>query len=280
MNITIIGCGYVGTAVSNHWHHNSEHILTATTTTPDRLSEIGAIANHSVILDSSDVEALRDVLQDQEAIFLSIAPKGNQQVDEDGYELTYRQTAKNLATVLPQISTIKQVIYTGSCSVYGNAEGAWVDETTAITPSDRYGEILYETEQILQSLSHADLQVCIFRLGAIYGKGRDIKPRFEKLAGTTRAGSGEHFTNWIHLEDIISATIFSLKHRLNGVYNLVDDNPITARELTDQICQQYGFATVKWDISQPRGRSNNRRVSNQKLKQAGYKLLHPTINIK
>lgn len=279
MKITIIGCGYVGMAIARYWRNTSNYQLTGTTTTPTRLEEISAIAHRSVVLNGADLDALRQVVQDQDVIVLSMAPTGNQQVEAEHYEQTYVQTCKNLVAVLPQAPTVKQIIYTSSCAVYGNAHGDWVDESTTIAPENRHGDVLHEAEQVLMSAMHPDLRICIFRMGAIYGPGRELKPRFEKLAGTTRPGTGEHFTNWIHLEDIVAATAFALDRQLHGIYNLVGDTPITARDLMDRVCQHYGLPRIEWDASLPRGRSNNRRVSNQKLQQQGYQLIHPEIEI-
>ncbi|MGG6298331.1 SDR family oxidoreductase [Leptolyngbya sp. AN02str] len=283
MNITIIGCGYVGTAIARYWHQASEHQLTVTTTTTDRLEELGAIAQRSVVLQGADASALHTVLQHQEVVVVTVAPTGNQQVDADGYEQTYLGTCKNLVAVLPQVPTVRQVIYTSSCSVYGDAHGNWVDETTPITPDNRHSEILYEAEQILLSGAKAhlrpDVRICIFRMGAIYGPGRDIKHRFAKLAGTTRPGTGEHFTNWTHVDDIVAAVEFARDRQLHGIYNLVGDTPVTAHELMDRVCEQSGLPAVQWDPTVPRSRSNNRRVSNQKLQQQGYHFLHPALEI-
>jgi nucleoside-diphosphate-sugar epimerase len=279
MKITILGCGYVGMAIANYWRSHSNHILTATTTTPERLAELGEIAHHSVLLKGFDAVALHRVIQDQEAIVVSIAPRGNQQVDAEQYEQTYLQTANNLAATIPKLSALRQIIYTGSCAVYGNAHGAWVDETTAVSLNNHHSEILYKVEQTLLSVSSPSLQVCVFRMGAIYGPGREIKPRFESLAGTARPGNGEHFTNWIHLDDIVAAITFALNHQLQGIYNLVNDTPITAHKLFQQVCQKYNLPPIMWDPSLPRSRTNDRRVLNQKLKQQGFSFLHPEIEI-
>jgi len=59
---------------------------------------------------------------------------------------------------------------------------------------------------------------------------REFKKRLSGLAGTTRPGTGNHFTNWIHLDDIVSASELALARQLEGVYNVVNDVPITARE--------------------------------------------------
>jgi len=59
----------------------------------------------------------------------------------------------------------------------------------------------------------------------------------------------------------------------------VNDVPITARELFKQLCDRYGLPEVEWDGSDTTERSNNRRISNQKLKGEGYQIIHPEVEI-
>ena len=84
-------------------------------------------------------------------------------------------TANNLVLALKHFPNVKQLIYTSSCAVYGNSNGAWVSEVSPVAPANRHGEILHETEQVLLSASSQDLKVCIFRLGAIYGPDRSSR---------------------------------------------------------------------------------------------------------
>ncbi|WP_445172584.1 SDR family oxidoreductase [Microcoleus sp.] len=278
MNAIIIGCGYVGSAVAQHWR-NLGHVITATTTTPDRIGELQKVANQAIVLKCCDEETLQTILQNQDVVFLSLAPTANQQVDSDMYEETYLHTANNLVLALKHLPNIKQLIYTSSSGVYGNSNGAWVSELSPVAPTDRHAEILHETEQVLLSASSPDLKVCIFRLAAIYGPDREFKKRLSQLAGTTRPGTGNQFTNWIHLDDIVSASELALARQLQGVYNVVNDVPITARELFKQLCDRYELPEVEWDGSDTTKRSNSRRISNQKLKAEGYQLLHPEVEI-
>lgn len=278
MNAIIIGCGYVGSVVAQHWQ-NLGHAIAATTTTPDRIGELQKVANQAIVLKRCDEETLQTILPNQDAVFLSVAPTANEQVDAEMYEETYLQTANNLVIALKDFPNVKQLIYTSSSAVYGNSNGAWVSEESPVAPANRHGEILHETEQVLLSASSPDLKVCIFRLGAIYGPDRELKKRFSKLAGTTRPGSGNHFTNWIHLDDIVSASEFALARQLQGIYNLVNDVPISACELFEQLCDRYELAEVKWDASDTKTPSNNRRISNQKLKAEGYQFIHPKVEV-
>ncbi len=278
MNAIIIGCGYVGSVVAQHWQ-NLGHAITVTTTTPDRIGELEKVANQAIVLERCDEETLQTILQNQDVVFLSVAPTANEPVDAKMYEQTYLHTANNLVLALKHFPNVKQLIYTSSCAVYGNSNGAWVSEVSPVAPANRHGEILHDTEQVLLSASSQDLKVCIFRLGAIYGPDRDLKKRFTKLAGTTRPGSGNHFTNWIHLDDIVSASEFALDRQLQGIYNLVNDVPIAARELFKQLCDRYELPEVEWDASDAKSPSNDRRISNQKLKAEGYQFIHPKVEV-
>ena len=269
MNVAILGCGYVGTAVAHYWRHQLGFCVTATTTTQERTKALASVAQRVLVIRGDDAEGLRSGVQNQDTVLLSVgAPNA------DSYEETYLQTAQALVKVLQQASTVRQLIYTGSYAVYGDQEGAWVDEAALVAPANPNGQILYDTEQVLLSASSETLDVCIFRLGGIYGPGRELVKILGRAAGTTRPGKGEDATNWIHLDDIVAAIEFARRQRLQGIYNLVDDAKLTSRELFDLVCQQHNLPPVSWASSQVKGRPYNARVSNQKLKAAGYQFIH------
>jgi nucleoside-diphosphate-sugar epimerase len=272
MNVTIIGCGYVGTAVARHWR-DLGRFVTATTTKNQRVAELEEVAQRVVVIKGDSETSLLSAIQNQEAVLLSVAPAGDKQVDAAGYEQTYLRTAENLVAALKQSPTVKQLIYTSSCFVYGNINGEWVNEESAISPANKQAEILRDTEQILLQAAGENLNVCILRLGGIYGQGREIRKRFN-VCGKTLPGSGDKFTSWVHLEDITGAVEFALAHRLQGIYNLVNDIPVKAGELFDRMCECQGLPSVEWNPSLPPLRPQNVRVSNQKLKAAGYKFAH------
>jgi nucleoside-diphosphate-sugar epimerase len=114
-------------------------------------------------------------------------------------------------------------------------------------------------------------------LGGIYGPGRELVKIFGHIAGTTRPGNGEDITNWVHKDDIVGAIEFARSHRLQGIYNLVDDSHLTSRELIDNVLTKYNLPNVIWDAANKSNRSYNTWVSNQKIKDAGYELIHPQI---
>ncbi|MDJ0775363.1 MAG: SDR family oxidoreductase [Mastigocoleus sp. MO_167.B18] len=272
MNFIIIGCGYVGYALAEHLQQKKTCVVTATTTTPEKISKLQKVAQKALVLKGEDIEGLKSALQNQDTVLLSIARIGN-----STYQETYLQTAKNLVRAVKDNPTVKQIIYTSSSSVYGNFGGNLVDEETQIQPTSESGKTLRETEQILLSASNEKLSICILRLAGIYGPNREIRKIYSRFAGKTLPGEGKEAANWIHLDDIVGAIDFASRHRLAEIYNVVDDANLTRYEVIEKVCAEHNLEKIKWDSSLKSSRSSNARVSNQKLKAAGYKLIHPQI---
>lgn len=274
MKVAIIGCGYVGKAIADYWRHELGFVVTATTTKPENVTTLEDYAQRVVVVKGHDSAGLQSALQDQEIVLLSVGAK-----NAEVYEETYLHTAQTLVSVLKQSPTVRQLIYTGSYAVYGDRDGAWVDESSPVAPTNANGQILAQTEQVLLSASSDNLKVCILRLGGIYGPGRELVKIFRRVAGTTRPGNGYDATNWVHLDDIVGAIELARSNRLQGIYNLVDDAHLTTRELLDRVCERHHLPQVIWDCSLKSVRPYNARVKNQKIKDAGYQFNHPQISV-
>ena len=77
--------------------------------------------------------------------------------------------------------------------------------------------------------------------------------------------------------DIVGAIEFARQHNLQGIYNLVDDAHLKSRELLETLLTKHNLAQVIWDYSVKSNRPYNAKVSNQKIKDAGYQLIHPQM---
>jgi hypothetical protein len=64
---------------------------------------------------------------------------------------------------------------------------------------------------------------------------------------------------------------------LQGIYNLVGDVSLSSSELLDRIFETHNLPKATWDTSVSSMRPYNARVSNQKIKAAGYQFVHPEI---
>jgi nucleoside-diphosphate-sugar epimerase len=172
--------------------------------------------------------------------------------------------------------------YLSTTGVYGDHQGAWVDEATPLTPSSTRGEYRVRAEA---QWTATGLPVHIFRLAGIYGPGRGP---FEKVRdGSARRiiQEGQVFSR-THVEDIAQVLMASIARPNPGAaYNVCDDDPAPPEDVLSYAAQLLGLPeppAVRFeeaDLS-PMARSfysESKRVSNDRIKdELGVTLLHPS----
>jgi nucleoside-diphosphate-sugar epimerase len=289
MRITIIGCGWLGMALAEHWR--ARHQLLLTTTRPQRLTELERLGGEARVVVGGDAQAMAGALEGAEAVVLTLSPVGDRQVDADAYAATYLDTCRTLVSLLDRLPRLRQIIYTSSCGVYGDAGGGWVDESTPVGPRDAHGDVLVEAESLLlqaegRGADCPPLGVAVLRLGALHGPGREVADRLARLAGSRRPGDGSTYSNWIHREDAVAAIDRVLEMGCGGILNVVDGHPVTVRELIDTVCAARGLEPVTWtgpaggpvDPSAASGEAPaNRRIRCDRLLGLGVELRHPHL---
>ena len=274
----ILGCGYVGKAVAKAWRHQG-HELWGTTTRHERLNELAEIVDSPVVCDSTDSSTSLEFTSNLDGILASFAPSKNSQVDISQYRETFIGGLELLIEALKRRTSESplHLVHLSSCGVYGNRQGALTNETDAIDARHPVNQVLARAEEMIQSVRSEKINVCVLRLGGIYGPGRDIPGMLLSAAGGIVQRNGQNVPCWIHLDDIVRGVNFAFEHNLNEVYNLVDDTQYTGQELTDRLCEQAGLPLAKWLTVDTSDRVLNARVSNAKLKQLGFTLTQPSM---
>jgi nucleoside-diphosphate-sugar epimerase len=176
--------------------------------------------------------------------------------------------------------------YLSTTGVYGNTDGAWVDETAATPALPGRSLARLKAEDAWRA---SGLPVQIFRLPAIYGPERT--PFRALQAGQSRLihKPGQVFSR-VHVEDIAGAVLHALAlpaAERPGLLNVADDCPCSSSEALSYAAHLLGcklpemerFANIEASMT-PMARSfwmENRRVSNRRLcRQLGYRLLYPS----
>jgi nucleoside-diphosphate-sugar epimerase len=274
----ILGCGYVGKAVAKDWRQQG-HELWGTTTSHERLNELAEFVDTPAVFNSADPHSNLAFASNLDGILVSFAPSRRSQVKIDQYRSTFLGGLELLINTLGQRSTNSplQLVYLSSCGVYGNRHGALTYETDEVDTLHPVNEVLIKAEEMIQHVRSEKINVCVLRLGGIYGPSRDIPGMLLSASGGIIQRNGQNVPCWIHLVDIIRGVNFAFKHNLNEVYNLVDDTQYTGQELTDRLCEQAGLPLAKWLTVDTSDRVLNARVSNYKLKQLGFTLTHPSM---
>lgn len=175
--------------------------------------------------------------------------------------------------------------YLSTTGVYGDHGGDWVDETTALTPSTRRGQLRVAAEAAWQQVERPSLNLHIFRLAGIYGPGRG--PFAKVRAGTARRiiKPGQVFSR-IHVEDIAQVLNASINRpRPGAIYNLCDDDPAPPQDVIAYAAELLGLPIPPeepWDSAKMTAMARSfyaesKRVRNDRIKdELGVSLLFPT----
>lgn len=170
--------------------------------------------------------------------------------------------------------------------VYGDRQGAWVDETSEPQPSSERGRRRLAAEDAWRAFgARSGKHVQVFRLAGIYGPGRSAIDNLR--AGTAKriVKPGQVF-NRIHVEDI-AAVLEAATERNEGhaIYNVADDEPAPPQDVVAYAAQLLGATPPPEIPFRDAGLSamarsfyaENKRVSNERMKAGlGITLRYPT----
>ena len=172
--------------------------------------------------------------------------------------------------------------YLSTTGVYGDHSGAWVDETTPLTPATRRGRLRVMAEDQWRAIEGLPLH--IFRLAGIYGPGRGP---FEKVRqGTARriVKPGQVFSR-IHVADIAQVLAASIDRPDPGAaYNVCDNDPAPPQDVIAYAADLLGVPIPPEEpfddaVMSPMARSfyaESKKVSNRRMcEELGVKLLYP-----
>lgn len=175
--------------------------------------------------------------------------------------------------------------YLSTTGVYGDCDGAWVDETSPLKPSGARGMKRLKAEEAWAALPQP---AHLFRLAGIYGPGSSALDSVREGRARRVVKPGQVFSR-IHVADIASVLIASMARPNPGAaYNVCDDDPAPPADVITFACELLGVAPppvvdyATADLS-PMARSfydDNKRVRNDRIKQElGFSLAFPDYRI-
>lgn len=269
MKLLVMGAGYVGMALLNQMHKKPYEIV-VTTTQKDRIQALKKLGHEVFCLESNTESEFQEMLRSCQGMVILVAPK-----DPNTYIDTYLHTAKRIASALVGITSPFYLLYTSSTSVYEGHSG-WVSEPMDLHPESTNAKILLETERIYLNCG---VNACILRLGGIYGPQRELIDRAIRFSGQVLPGTGNEPTNHVHLDDIVTAILLCIDHAFTGLYNLVNDDHTTRKELYSSLCQSLSIPSPIWNLELLQSRQGGYKVSNQKIKNSGFIFKYPLLKL-
>jgi len=280
VRVTILGCGYVGLALGRQL--TPEHTVVGVRRSEPGLDQIEAAGFEAVRADVTDPNALAAV-PDADVV-VSAASSGGR-----GAEAAREVYVDGLETAIDHFCSRgdppERVIYTSSTGVYGDHDGAFVDELTTIEPTTEKTAVLAEAESIALDLpSEYGVDGTIVRFAGLYGPDRYRLSRY--IEGPVTEG----YLNMVHRDDAAGAIRFLLEtdQAHADVVNVVDDEPVSKWTFAEWLAEQCGVETPPLqtvaerldagDLSTPAERrlETSKRVANGKLRSLGYEFRYPT----
>lgn len=155
--------------------------------------------------------------------------------------------------------------YLSSTGVYGDAQGAWVDESTPTGGGRRSARAECDGQWLERGAR-------VFRLPGIYGPGRSALDRVRQRKAH-RIDIPDQVFSRVHVDDIVSGVLAGLDG-LPGAYNLSDDLPCSQNTVIEEACRLLDMAPPRLQSMEeanlsPMARgfyAENRRVANGKAK--------------
>jgi len=275
--LLILGCGYVGTRLAKACLQKNISVF-ATTRDEKHACKLKKLGIHPVVV-ATPCDIPDNILQ-HTALIVDSIPLTRHADDMLASQLEW------LPAIAPKLTQLQWAGYLSTTGVYGDADGAWVNESYPCNPSSARGIGRLQAEQ---AWLHSDLPAEIFRLAGIYGPDRNLIERIK--AGDYKAvqWNPPHYSSRIHVDDIIAALLAAMQSpHPSRIINLADDLPLPHADYVQQLAALL-HAPKPIILNPEEGEnqlsetvlsffSDNKRISNQCLHDELLpQLIHPTF---
>lgn len=260
--LTILGCGYVGTALAKSALEKKWTVsaLTRNEETGKILEKLGVQNVVLAELGSSAWHSHIDPVQD-----FVVNCVGAFSPSLEGYVTSYLDGQKSAMGWLAR-GKVKSYLFTSSCSVYPQTGRKLVDEKASCAGvSERGGLLLAAEAQSFPAPAVIDRSF-VLRLGGIYGPGRHLLVN-KVRQGIELNGNAERILNLIHRDDAVSGIIACLladKKNLGRIYNLTDGNPSSRGQIIDWLADKLNVPAPSFSQDDT-DETPNRKISCQRI---------------
>lgn len=258
------GLGYSAACIARELASQGWHI-TGTARTTDGAVKIAEQGYDAFIFDGvSPGEGVAEALAEATHVLIS-APPG----DADPVLQHHESDLRNA-------TSLRWIGYLSTVGVYGDSQGAWIDETAPTDATSLRGRQRIAAETAWLALGAAmGVATQVFRLAGIYGPGRSAIDRLREGTAHRIIKPGQVF-NRIHVDDIARTACAAINQPVaSQIYNVTDDEPAPPQDVVvyaAELLQMPPPPEVPFAEAQlsPMARSfyaDNKRVSNARLHQ-------------
>lgn len=275
MDVLIAGCGWLGRDLARRLLARGDRV-TGLTRTDASATALQALGIPALALDLADPEAVQAIPGRYDGVLAMQSAAGG---DSAAYERAYVDATRGLLGSKALAGA--GFVYVSSTGVFGQTDGAWVDETTPAQPADPSSAVLVEAERLVLDRSWHKAKSCVVRCSGLYGPERT--GTIERVrSGALSWGVGDAtWMNFCHREDAANTVIAALDRAKPGaIYHASDEAPATRHDVVAWIASRLGIApkTHLEETATGRRRGANRRVSAEATRlELGVTLAYPSF---
>ncbi len=263
----IVGAGYVGLPLSRALASRGDRVTAWVRSAESAAALAQENFAHVLTGNVADPAAWRDAGTFDAVVHCASSGGGG----VDAYRNVYLEGSRTIQAQQPAARRL----LVSSTSVFGQTDGAWVDETSPTEPAAETSRVLVQAEGEVTATG-----ALVLRAAGIYGPGRAAL--FEKFrrGDAVLEDGGARWLNQIHRDDLVAAILHLLDRGAPGeIYNAADNEPVTLRDYYQWCADQLGRPLPPLgpaNLQRKRGLTN-KRVSNQKLRALGWAPVFPTF---
>ena len=152
------------------------------------------------------------------------------------------RTAHLIAAFAKGKSLPQQLVYISTSGVYGDCNGAVVEETRPLNPQTLRASRRVNAERQLRAWgTRSGVRIVILRVPGIYASDRLPLARLERGMPTINVDE-DAFVNHIHADDLARIVVAALRRgQPNRSYNAVDDEPSRMGDYFDLVADGFGL---------------------------------------
>jgi nucleoside-diphosphate-sugar epimerase len=171
-------------------------------------------------------------------------------------------------------------VYPSVVYVYPDRGAEWIDaERTPLAPPDIVRSTLVAEHEV-ERFSSAGGRGVVLRMGGFYGPTTPTSQELLAMARSYRVamviGPADAYQSSIWVDDAAAAVVLAMERASGGVYDAVDDEPLTRRDVARAVGTAVGHRVVRlpWTAARLVGGDGavtvgrSQRVSNRRLREA------------
>ena len=278
--LLLVGCGDVGLRVAGllrgRWR------LVGLTSSAARIPQLREAGIEPLLGDLDAPATLSRLAGLADAVLHLAPPPGAGEIDS--------RTA-HLLRALARRTRVRCIVYGSTSGVYGDCQGARIDETRATDARTPRAQRRVDAEQRLRWCGRAfGVRVTVLRIPGIYAGDRAGGHPRERLARgmPVLEEASDVFTNHIHADDLARACVAALHRGLaQRIVNVCDDSELKMGDYFDLAADLEGVprprrvsreaASAELSPMQMSFMGESRRLSNLRMKrELRLRLLYPT----